>query len=296
MHRGERRIGEGAHGQIVKADHRYVVGHAHAMLVEGAHGAHGEHVVLGEEGRRQVVARDGIEPGAHVVVGALERGAQGDAPCRVGLKTRVLKRLTVAALAILKVADAQVAGKIADLLVTFLDEMVDGAQHRVGVGDDHGIEVLAVAPAVEHDQVGSGVGKQGVVLLAQLGTHQHDGGRRIGDEALDLRAHGVQVAKVERDKARAHAMATSLTLHALDDRGMEGALVQDGARLAREHKLDALELRRLLIAERLRTLQDDLGGLLAHAALAVERVGHGCGRKTGDTADLADACFSHRSP
>ena len=266
------------------------------MLVERAHGANGEHVVLGEESRRQVVARDGIEPGAHVVVSALERGAQRDVPCRVGLKARVLERLTVATLAILKVADTQVAGKIADLLVTLLDKMVHRAQHRVGICDDHGIKVLAVAPAIEHDQVGGGVGEQGVVLLAQLGAHQHDGGRRIGDEALDLRAHGIQVAKVERDKARAHAMAARLALHAFDDRGVEGALVQDSARFARKHKLDALELRRLLVAERLRTLEDDLGGLFAHAALAVERVGHGRGRKAGDAADLADTCFGHCSP
>ena len=180
--------------------------------------------------------------------------------------------------------------------MTFLDKVVHGTQHRIGVGNDHGIEVLAIAPAVEHDQVGGSVGEQGVVFLAQLGTHQHDGGGRVGDQALDLRTHGVQVAKVERDKARAHAVATRLALHALNNRGMEGALVQDGARLAREHKLDALELRRLLIAERLRALQDDLGGLLAHAALAVERVGHGRRRKTGNAADLANTCFSHCSP
>ena len=204
--------------------------------------------------------------------------------------------MAIAALAVLKVADAKVARQIADLLVTFLDKVVHGAQYRIGVGNDHGIKVLTIAPAVEHDQVGGGVGEQGVVLLAQLGTHQHDSGGRIGDQALDLRAHSVKIAKVERDKARAHAVATRLALHALDDRGMEGALVQDGGRLARKHKLDALELRRLLVAERLRTLQDDLGGLLAHAALAVERVGHGCGRKAGNAADLADACFSHRSP
>ena len=146
-------------------------------------------------------------------------------------------------------------------------------------------------------RVGGSAGEQGVVLLAQLGAHQHDGGRRVGDQALDLRAHGVQVAKVERDKARAHAVATRLALHALDDRGMEGALVQDGARLARASTNWMLSsCARLLIAKRLRALQDDLGGLLAHAALAVERVGHGCGRKAGNAADLADACFSHRSP
>ena len=180
--------------------------------------------------------------------------------------------------------------------MTFLDKVVHGTQHRIGIGNDHGIEVLAVAPAIEHNQVGGGVSEQGVVFLAQFGTHQHDGGGRVGDQALDLRAHGVQVAKVERDKARAHAVATRLALHALDDCGMKGALVQDGACLAREHKLNALELRRLLITERLRALQDDLGGFLAHAALAVERVGHGCGRKTGDAADLADTCFGHCSP
>ena len=230
------------------------------------------------------------------MVSTLERGAQRDAPCRVGLKARILKRLAIAALAVLKVADAKVARQIADLLVTFLDKVINSAQHRIGVGDDHGIEVLTIAPAVKHDQVGRRVGKQGVVLLAQLRTHQHDGSRRIGDQALDLRAHDVQVAKVERNKARAHAVATSLTLHALDDRGMEGALVQDGARLARKHKLDALELRRLLIAERLCTLEDDLGGLLAHAALTVERIGHSCRREAGDAADLADTCFGHRSP
>ena len=67
-------------------------------------------------------------------------------------------------------------------------------------------------------------------------------------------------------------MTTRLTLHALNHRRMEGALIKDGARLAREHKLNALELRRLLVAERLRALKDDLGGLLAHAALAIERV------------------------
>ena len=189
--------------------------------------------------------------------------------------------MAIAALAVLKVADAKVARQIADLLVTFLDKVINSAQYRIGVGDDYGVEVLAVAPAIEHNQVGGGVGEQSIVLLAQLGAHQHDGSRRIGDQALDLRVHGVQVAKVERDKARAHTVATSLTLHALDDRRVEGALVQDGARLAREHKLDTLELRRLLVAERLRTFQDDLGGLLAHAALAVERIGHGRGRKAG---------------
>ena len=36
---------------------------------------------------------------------------------------------------------------------------------------DYGIEVLTIAPAIEHDQVGGSVGKQGVVLLAQLRTH-----------------------------------------------------------------------------------------------------------------------------
>ena len=204
--------------------------------------------------------------------------------------------MAIAALAILKVADTKIACQIADLPVTLLDKVVHGAQHRIGIGNDYGIKVLAVAPAVEHDQVGGSVGEQGVIFLTQLGTHQHDGGRRVGDQALDLRTHGVQVAKVERDKARAHAVATRLALHALNNRGMEGALVQDGARLAREHKLDALELRRLLIAERLRALQDDFGGLLAHAALAVERVGHGRRRKTGDAADFANTCFGHCSP
>ena len=187
---------------------------------------------------------------------------------------RILKRLAIAALAVLKVADAKVARQIADLLVTFLDKVVHGAQYRIGVGNDHGIKVLTIAPAVEHNQVSGSVGKQGVVFLTQLSTHQHDSSGRIGDQALDLRTYGVKIAKVERDKARAHAVATRLALHALNNRGVKGALVQDGARLAREHKLDALEPRRLLIAERLRALQDDLGGLLAHAALSVERVGN----------------------
>ena len=105
--------------------------------------------------------------------------------------------MAIAALAILKVADAKIARQIADLLVTLLDKVIHGTQHRIGIGNDHGIEVLAVAPAIEHNQVGGGVSEQGVVLLTQLGAHQHDGGRRVGDQALDLRAHGVQVAKVE---------------------------------------------------------------------------------------------------
>ena len=204
--------------------------------------------------------------------------------------------MAIAALAILKVADAKVTCQIADLLVTLLDKVVHGTQHRIGVGNDYGIEVLTIAPAIEHDQVGGGVGKQGVIFLTQLGTHQHDSGGRIGNQTLDLRANGVQVAKVERDKARAHTVTTCLALYALDNRRMEGTLIQNGARLAREHKLNALELRRLLIAQRLRTLQDDLGGLLAYAALAVERVGHGRRRKTGDAADLANTCFGHCSP
>ena len=79
--------------------------------------------------------------------------------------------MAIAALAVLKVADTKVARQIADLLVTFLDEVVHGAQHRIGIGNDHGVKVLAVAPAIEHNQVGSGVSEQGVVLLAQLRTH-----------------------------------------------------------------------------------------------------------------------------
>ena len=109
VHRGERRVGEGAQRQVVKADDRDVLWHAHAVFAQRAHGTHGEHVVLGKEGRRQVVARDVVEPRAHIEISALERGAQCDAPCRVGLKARVLKCLAIAALAILKVANAKVA-------------------------------------------------------------------------------------------------------------------------------------------------------------------------------------------
>ena len=83
---------------------------------------------------------------------------------------RILKRLAIAALAVLKVADAKVARQIADLLVTFLDKVVHGAQYRIGVGNDHGIKVLTIAPAVEHNQVSGSVGKQGVVFLTQLST------------------------------------------------------------------------------------------------------------------------------
>ena len=79
--------------------------------------------------------------------------------------------MAIAALAILKVANTKVARQIADLLVAFLDKVVHGAQHRIGVGNDHGVEILAIAPAIEHNQVGGGVSEQGVVLLAQLRTH-----------------------------------------------------------------------------------------------------------------------------
>ena len=296
MHRGERRVGEGAHGKIVEANHGDIFGHANAMLAQRTHSTHGEDVVLGKESRRQFIMRNGIEPCAHVAISALERGAQRDAPCRIGLKACIFKRLAIAALAVLKIADAKVACQVADLLVALLDKVIHGTQHRIGVGNDYSIKVLAIAPAIEHDQVGGGVGEQSVVFLTQLGAHQHDGGSRVGDKALDLRAHGVQVAKIERNKARTHAVTTRLTLHALDNRRMEGTLIKDGARLAREHKLDALELRRLLVAERLRALENDLGGLLAHAALAIERVRYGRGREAGDSADLADTCFGHRSP
>ena len=112
-----------------------------------------------------------VEPRAHVAISALERGAQRDAPCRIGLEVRILKRLAIAALAILKVADTKIACQIADLPVTLLDKVVHGAQHRIGIGNDYGIKVLTVAPTVEHDQVGGSVGEQGVVLLAQLRTH-----------------------------------------------------------------------------------------------------------------------------
>ncbi len=157
-----------------------------------------KHVVFRQKSRWQILARGIVEPRAHIAISALERGAQRDAPRRVGLKARILKRLAIAALAVLKVANAKVTCQVADLLVTFLNKVVHGTQHRIGVGNDHGIEVLAVAPAIEHDQMGGSVGEQGIVFLTQLGTHQHDSGGRIGDQALDLRTHSVQVAKVEQ--------------------------------------------------------------------------------------------------
>lgn len=86
MHRGEWRVGEGAHGKIVEANHRDIFGHANAMLAQRTHSTHGEDVVLGKESRRQFIMRNGIEPCAHVAIGALERGAQRDAPCRIVLK------------------------------------------------------------------------------------------------------------------------------------------------------------------------------------------------------------------
>ena len=64
----------------------------------------------------------------------------------------------------------------------------------------HGIEVLAVAPAIEHDQMGGSVGEQGIVFLTQLGTHQHDSGGRIGDQALDLRTHAFRSLKSSETK------------------------------------------------------------------------------------------------
>ena len=130
---------------------------------------------------------------------------------------------------------------------------------------------------------------KGVVFLTQLGTHQHDSSGRIGDQALDLRTHGVQVAKVERDKARAHAVATRLALHALNNRGVKGALVQDGARLARKHELDALELRRLLAAERLCALRMTLAVSSLTLRLRLSALDTVAG-ETGDAADLANTC------
>ena len=293
---GERRVGERAHREVVESDDRHVAGHVDPVLGERAHRADGEHVVVGEERRGQLLARRLVEPRAHVLVRGLERRAQDHAPCGIGHKAGVLERLAVTALAILEVADAQLAGEVADLAVTLLDQIVDGAQGRVVVVDDHGIEILAVAPAVEHDQMRRGVREQGEILLAKLGAHKHDGGRGVRDQTLDLRADGIEVREVERHERGAHTVAARLALHALDHGGMERALVEDGARLAREHELDALELRRLLVAERLRALEDDLGGLLAHAAFAVERVRDGRGREAGDSADLADTGLWHGSP
>ena len=86
-------------------------------------------------------------------------------------------------------------------------------------------------------------------------------------------------------------MLFGLALHALDYHGMEGALVEDAARAARDDELDAVEAALALVAELVCGLEDDVGCLLAHTALVVECVGDGGGGKTRLAADISNTDF-----
>ena len=177
--------------------------------------------------------------------------------------------------------------------MTVLDQIVDRAQGRILVGHHHGIEIVLVAPAVEHDDVRRAVTEQAEILLPELRAQKHDGGGRVARNRLDLGPCRIQIGEVDGDEGGAHAVTARLALDALDHRRVERALIDNLAALPRKHERDGVELRTLLIAHILGGLADDAGGLLAHAALAVERVGN---RRRGEprrTADLSNADLGH---
>ena len=91
-------------------------------------------------------------------------------------------------------------------------------------------------------------------------------------------------------------MAARLTLHALDDGGMERAVVHDGARLARNHEFNGIELRGVLVPKDFATerIFSAVSSLTLRLWLsALETV---AGEKPGHPADLTNTDLVHRAP
>ena len=112
---GEGRVQHLAHGDVVEADHRHVVGHVAAVLLQHPDGGGGDDVVVGEEGVGQ--GRAALEPGVEVLEGPLggdvhlDGGGQGETGLVQGGPDPPLPLVQVAdALLGLHVADAAVAG------------------------------------------------------------------------------------------------------------------------------------------------------------------------------------------
>ena len=288
--RGEHDRGD---GQVVEADERDVLGHAVARLDEGAHGAAGEHVVLGEERRRELGL--GADPLLGVRVGGADGRAQGDAELLVEGEPGLVERQAAPALAQGEVADLRLALDVADLAVALLDEVVHGVVGGVLVGDHDRLHEAVLAPAVDHDEGRGGVVEGLVVLLVHLGAEKDDASGRVAAHVPHA-PHGSGVGEVDGDVGGRQPVLLGLPLDAVDDGGVEVALVEDLAALAGDDELDAVEARGALVAKLLRGLQDDLCSLLADAALAVERVGDRGGREPRLAADVPNSDLQNLSP
>ena len=158
------------------------------------------------------------------------------------------------------------------------DEVAHGVLCGVYVVDEHAVEGLALTPAVEQYYRALAAHEGVKVLLQHLGCEEDDAAVGVRGQLADLLEiirRGVVQTYIYCGKA---VFARGL-LHALDDRGVEGAVVDYPAVAAELDEFYALEaLGAGEIAQLTRDLKDALRRVLVDAALHVQRIGD-CGRR-----------------
>ena len=190
----------------------------------------------------------------------------------------VQQGLAVTVLAGLEGLDAEGAADIAYLPVPAGDEVAHGILCGVYVVDEHAVEGLTLTPAVEQYYRALAVHEGVKVLLQHLGCEEDDAAVGVRGQLADLLEiirSGVVQTYIYCGKA---VFARGL-LHALDDRGVEGTVVDYPAVAAELDEFYALEaLGAGEIAQLTRDLKDALRRVLVDAALHVQRIGD-CGRR-----------------
>ena len=180
--------------------------------------------------------------------------------------------LAIAALAGLEGLDAEGAPDIADFPVPAGDQVAHGVLRGVDVVYEHAVEGLALAPAVKQDYRAFAVHKGVEVLLEHLRGKENDAAVRVRGylvNLLEIVGCGVVEADIDGGKP---VFARGL-LHALDNGGMEGAVVYYPAVAAELDEFYALEaLGAGEIAQLARHLKNALRRILVDAAFHVERV------------------------
>ena len=221
--RGQWRVADARVRQVVEADHAHVLGDPDALLGHRPHAAEGHDVILHKEGSRERRVRG--EPLLHRVVGGVDGGAHHDAPLGVDGQPGLAHGAAVPALAQGEVLDAVVARDVADLAVAVLGQVGDGAEGGVLVLRDHGLEEEPVGPAVHDDERRLRVAEEHVVLLGHLGAQEHDAVAHVVRDLEGLLGRGLAVAELDRGERGLQLELGRHALDALDDAGVERALV-----------------------------------------------------------------------
>ena len=172
--------------------------------------------------------------------------------------------------------------------MTVLDEVLDRRHRTPFIIHEHGIEGEMRHPCVEQHEGQHRLVKGTCRLVCQLGADEQHPRSRIVEDSLDAFLI-VSMTAIEVDDGRLVTALAALILDALQKDGKEGRIGEDFAAVTVCHDADALDLVFSDIASFLREAHDLLGCRRIDAALLVQGVRYGSGRKARKLAEFLDA-------